>query len=80
MSVSTTSVNIAAVGAALIASTGIFVFSPFSQDPPSTVPPPPMEVVCASVELPDPEGPPILRGCQYQGYPVAVEAPSPIQF
>jgi len=80
MSVSTTTVNVAAAAAALVASTGIFVLGPFSQDAPSHLPPPPMEVVCAEAEWTDPAAPPVLSGCQYQGYPVAVIAPATVPF
>lgn len=80
MSISTTTLNLSAWGLAALTATGLFMASPFTQDPPADLPAPPMEVRCASFDLPDPKAAPILTGCQYQGYPVAVIAPTPTPF
>jgi hypothetical protein len=73
-----TNVGIGAAAAAT-AVAAVF-FNPFSLTIPGSLPPPPMEVVCESVEVPEPGAPPILGGCYYQGYPVAVVAPFPLPF
>lgn len=68
-----------AVAATVTAVAAVFYF-PFEISIPGSLPPPPMEVVCSTLEMVDLEAPPVLAGCQYQGYPVAVVAPSPTPF
>lgn len=48
MSISTTTLNLSAWGLAALTATGLFMASPFTQDPPADLPAPPMEVRCAS--------------------------------
>jgi len=40
-------------------------------------PAPFIQVVCNEVLMPDPEAPPVLSGCSWDGYPVIVQAPAP---
>lgn len=68
-----------AVAATVTAVAAVF-YNPFSLSIPGSLPPPPMEVVCSSMEMPDLAAPQVLTGCQYQGYPVVVLAPSPTPF
>jgi hypothetical protein len=77
---STVATNVGIGAAAVVASVAAAFYFPFEISIPGTLPPPPMEVVCTSLEMVDLAAPPVLTGCQYQGYPVAVVAPSPTPF
>lgn len=48
--------------------------------PATESPPPFIQVVCAEMLMPDPDAPPVLSGCSWDGYPVLVRSPAPTPF
>lgn len=48
--------------------------------PATETPAPFIQVVCAELLMPDPDAPPVLSGCSWDGYPVIVRSPAPTPF